>query len=145
MFKLGKFISWCATGVDLSSPLISRLHQWPTRWIEMECSHICRWYVLISVVLDPHSSSDVLNFDLTLNKSCVHQWRMFSNSDKSKQAVQLIFSRWRLSLNNPQIYFNYIQVLIMMSVNTSVSSLVKSLLSPLLISPSFVFKWKWWD
>ena len=65
---------------------------------------------LFSVVLDPHSSSDVLNFDLTLIKSWAHQWKMSFNPDPSKQAVQLIFSRKRAPLNHPQIYFNDIQV-----------------------------------
>ncbi len=65
---------------------------------------------LFSVVLDPLSSSDVLNFDLNLIKSWAHQWKMSFNPDPSKQAVQLIFSRKRAPLNHPQIHFNDIQV-----------------------------------
>ena len=65
---------------------------------------------LFSIVVDPHSSSDVLNFDLSLIKSWAHQWNMSFYPDPSKQAVQLTFFRKRVPLNHPQIYLNDIQV-----------------------------------
>ena len=65
---------------------------------------------LFSVVHDPGLSSDIINSDLSLIKLRVHQWKMSFNPEPSKKAVQLIFSRKRVQLDHPEIYFNDIQV-----------------------------------
>ena len=65
---------------------------------------------LFSVVHDPRLYSDIINSDLSMIKLWAHQWKMSFNPDPSKQAVQLIFSRKRVQLDHPEIYFNDIQV-----------------------------------
>ena len=65
---------------------------------------------LFSVVHNPNLSSDVLSSDLSLIKSWAYQWKMSFNPEPSKQAVQLIFSRKRVQVDHPEIYFNNIEV-----------------------------------
>ena len=65
---------------------------------------------LFSVVHDSNLSSDVLNSDLSLIKSWAYQSKMSCNPESSKKAVHLNFSRKRVQLDHPEIYFNDIQV-----------------------------------
>ena len=47
-----------------------------------------------------------------------HQWKMQFNPDKTKQAVQVIFSQERDKLNYPLVYFNESEVIVKPKQNT---------------------------
>ena len=65
---------------------------------------------LFSIVKDPDASAHELNHDLNLISQWAHQWKMSFNPDPSKQAVQVVFSPKSKPIENPQIYFNDIEV-----------------------------------
>ena len=65
---------------------------------------------LFSVVKDPIISSSELNHDLGLINYWAHQWKMSFNPDKSKQAVEITFSRKRSPPYHPPITFNHLHV-----------------------------------
>ena len=61
---------------------------------------------LFSVVHDPTVSSWELNHDLDLISRWAFKWKMSFNPDPTKQAVQLLFTRKRNTINQPPIYFS---------------------------------------
>ena len=61
---------------------------------------------LFSVIDDPIESSIALNNDLRKIQQWAYQWKMAFNPDPSKQAQEVIFSRKRLQVNHPDLYFN---------------------------------------
>ena len=61
---------------------------------------------LFSIVNDPTLSANALNSDLSKIENWAYQWKMSFNPDLSKQAQEVIFSRKRLEVNHPPLYFN---------------------------------------
>ena len=65
---------------------------------------------LFSIVNDPTLSANALNSDLSKIENWAYQWKMSFNPDLSKQAQEVIFSRIRLEVNHPELYFNGLTV-----------------------------------
>ena len=61
--------------------------------------------MLYSVVVDPSSSASDLNHDLDLISQWAFQWKMAFNPDPSKQAVEVLFSCKRKSVQHPGLFF----------------------------------------
>ena len=59
---------------------------------------------LFSTVFDPQSSAEDINHDLNLIKKWAFQWKMTFNPDPTKQAAQSVFSKKRVSQNQPLIF-----------------------------------------
>ena len=57
-------------------------------------------------VQDPQTAASDMNNDLDLITSWTNKWRMLSNTDHNKQAVELIFSRKNTKTNHPVLLFN---------------------------------------
>ena len=51
-----------------------------------------------------------MNRDLELISQWAQNWRMSFNPDPQKQAVELIFSKKRIEIDHPVIFFNNIPV-----------------------------------
>ena len=65
---------------------------------------------LFTVVHDPNAAADDMNRDLELISQWAQNWRMSFNPDPQKQAVELIFSKKRIEIDHPVIFFNNIPV-----------------------------------
>ena len=66
---------------------------------------------LFSIVKDPNTSSATeLNYDLNLISPWAYLWKMSFNPDPTKQEVQVVFSRKSIQSDQPNIYFNDIEV-----------------------------------
>ena len=61
---------------------------------------------IFTVVQNPDAAALDMKHDLNLINRWSHKWRMTFNPDPSKQAVEVIFSRKRISLNHPNLFFN---------------------------------------
>ena len=67
---------------------------------------------LFIIVHDSNTATNDMNHDLELISKWAHDWRMSSNPDPQKQAVQLIFSSKRKAeANHPVILFNNLPVM----------------------------------
>ena len=62
--------------------------------------------MLFSVVRDPQISATELNHDLDLINKWAFQWKMQFNPDPTKQAIEVLFSSKKSSVNHPNLYFN---------------------------------------
>ena len=60
---------------------------------------------LFTVVHDPDTAALDMNHDLNLIKLWAHNWRMAFNPDPAKQAVEVTFSRKRITVDHPRILF----------------------------------------
>ena len=69
---------------------------------------------LFSVIHDSQTSANVLNKDLEMIHNWAFQWKMNFNSDPTKQALEVIFSRKTTKLPHPPLVFN----------NTNVTQLI---------------------
>ena len=65
---------------------------------------------IFTVVHDPHTAALDINHDLNLIESWAHNWRMSFNTDPNKQAVEVTFSKKRIPINHPPIFFNDVPV-----------------------------------
>ena len=65
---------------------------------------------LFTIVYDENIAAEQLNNDLKIISEWAYQWKMQFNSDKTKQAVQVIFSQKRIKPAHPILYFNENQV-----------------------------------
>ena len=65
---------------------------------------------LFTIVQDSTTAANDMNHDLELIKQWANDWRMSFNPDPQKQAVELIFSRKRIEIDNPVVSFNGIPV-----------------------------------
>ena len=63
-----------------------------------------------SVVHNSNECAADLNHDLDLIKRWAQDWRMSSNPDPAKQAVEEIFSKKKIPVDHPPILFNDILV-----------------------------------
>ena len=70
--------------------------------------HQCR---ISSVVQDRNECAVDLNHDLNLIKRWAHDWRMSLNPDPSKQAVEVTFSKKKISVDHLSIFFNDVTVM----------------------------------
>ena len=61
---------------------------------------------LFSVVRDPRVTAETLNEDLSKMSQCAHQWKILFNSDSSKQAQKIVFSRNKRATNHGNILLN---------------------------------------
>ena len=61
---------------------------------------------LFTTVQDPQTAAIDMNHDLDLITSWANKWRMSFNPDRSKQAVELIFSRTNTKTKHPVLLFN---------------------------------------
>ena len=61
---------------------------------------------VFSVVNDPILTANALNNDLSMIQQWAYQWKMSFNPDLSKQAQEVLFSRKRVQVNHPDLYFN---------------------------------------
>ena len=61
---------------------------------------------IFSLILDHIRCSNELNSDMQKVSEWAHQWKMSFNSDPSKQAVEVYFTRRINPPNPPEIYFN---------------------------------------
>ena len=59
-----------------------------------------------TVVHDPYTAALDMNHDLNLIKLWALNWRMSFNPDPNKQAVEVTFSKKRIPMNHPPIFFN---------------------------------------
>ena len=66
---------------------------------------------LFTVVHDPDAAALDMNHDLNLIKLWAHNWRMSFNPDPAKQAVEVTFSRKRITVDHPRILLNDTPVL----------------------------------
>ena len=55
-------------------------------------------------------SAGELQHDLNLINKWAHQWKMSFNPDSTKPAEEIIFSKKKLSIDHPKIYFNDTEV-----------------------------------
>ena len=58
---------------------------------------------IFTVVHDPHTAALDMNHDLNLIKLWAHNWRMSFNTDPTKEAVEVTFSKKRIQTNHPPI------------------------------------------
>ena len=65
---------------------------------------------LSSVVYDVDVAADKLNRDVEVISNWVHQWKMQFNIDKSKHAIQVIFSQKKDAVIHPVVFFNGCEV-----------------------------------
>ena len=65
---------------------------------------------LFTVVCDPEKAALDMNHNLRIIQEWAHKWRMSFNPDPMKQAVKVIFSKKRTTLNHPPISVNDTQV-----------------------------------
>ena len=65
---------------------------------------------LFTIVYDENIAAEQLNNDLKIISEWAYQWKMQFNPDKTKQAVQVIFSQKRIKPAHPILYFNENQV-----------------------------------
>ena len=61
---------------------------------------------LFSTITSPAISSSNLNEDLAKITHWAYQWKMSFNSDITKQAQEIIFSRKKNNTSHPNLYFN---------------------------------------
>ena len=61
---------------------------------------------LFSIVYDEQVAADILNADLKFIEKWAYQWKMQFNSDKNKQAIQVIFSHRKSKPIHPPLIFN---------------------------------------
>ena len=62
-------------------------------------------------VHNPDQAASDMNHDLDIIKSWAHNWRMLFNPDPTRQAVEVTFSRKKISANHPPVLFNDIPVI----------------------------------
>ena len=62
------------------------------------------------VSLDPNTSANGMNHDLELISQWARDCKMSFNPDPQKQAVELTFSRKKIEIDHPNIFFNNIPV-----------------------------------
>ena len=67
---------------------------------------------LFTTVYDENIEAEQLNNDLKIIYEWAYQWKMQFNPDKTKEAVQVIFSQKRIKPTHPPVYFNENQVVI---------------------------------
>ena len=67
---------------------------------------------LFTVVYDENVPTEQLNRDLKIIAEWAYQWKMQSNPDVTKQAIQVNFSQKRDEPIQPPIYFNESEVVI---------------------------------
>ena len=60
---------------------------------------------LFTVVQDSDSAANDMNHDLKLIRQWAHDWRISFNPDPQKLAVELIFSRKKIKVDHPEIFF----------------------------------------
>ena len=70
---------------------------------------------IFSIVHSVKQSCDKLNIDLTVINNWAYQWKMSFNPDPNKPAVEVVFSKKRIPVNQPSIYFNNSPVSVMPS------------------------------
>ena len=61
---------------------------------------------LFSVVQNPITSANELNYDLRKINEWAYNWKMSFNPDPLKQAIEVLFSRKRTVVNHPDLIFN---------------------------------------
>ena len=61
---------------------------------------------LFSVVHNPITSANELNYDLRKINEWAYNWKMSFNPDPLKQAIEVLFSRKRTVVNHPDLIFN---------------------------------------
>ena len=61
---------------------------------------------LFTVVYGVDIAADKLNRDLDIISNWAHQWKMQFNPDINKQAIQVIFSQKKGTVDHPSIFFN---------------------------------------
>ena len=66
---------------------------------------------IFSVARNPYESTADLNHHLDLIKHWAHDWRISFNPDPAKQAVEVIFSKKKILVDHPPIFFNDIAVM----------------------------------
>ena len=66
---------------------------------------------LFTVVKDPTIAARNMNHDLALIGKWAQKWRMSFNLDPQKQALELTFSRKRIEIDHPHLFFNGIPVI----------------------------------
>ena len=93
---------------------------------------------IFTVVHDPYTAALDMNHDLNLIKLWALNWRMSFNPDPNKQAVEVTFSKKRIPMNHPPIFFNDVPVKnvqeqkhlgIILDSNLSFTSHIKSIIS----------------
>ena len=65
---------------------------------------------LFTIVQDSTTAASDMNHDLELIKQWANDWRMSFNPDPQKQAVELLFSRKRIEIDHPVVFFNDVPV-----------------------------------
>ena len=66
---------------------------------------------IFSVVHDPNECAADLNHDLDLIKHWARDWRMSFNPDPTKQAIEVTFSKKKISVDHPPIFSNDVTVM----------------------------------
>ena len=61
---------------------------------------------IFSVAHNPNECAADLNNDLDRIKRWAHDWRMSFNPDPARQAVEVTFSRKKIPVDHPPIFFN---------------------------------------
>ena len=62
--------------------------------------------MLYSILNDPVTSANNLNYDLKVINQLAYQWKMEFNPDPNKQATELLFSITKNNPNHPPHFFN---------------------------------------
>ena len=65
---------------------------------------------LFSTVYNPLLSAEIMNKNLIKINEWAYQWKMYFNSDITKQAQKVIFSRKSKKIDHPTVYFNHAPV-----------------------------------
>ena len=67
--------------------------------------------LLFNIVHNPDQAASDMNHDLDIIKSWAHNWHMLFNPDPTKQAVEVTFSRKKISADHAPVHFNDIPVI----------------------------------
>ena len=101
--------SWCTTGFTDPFLFLVYINDLPN-----ELKSTVKLYAgdtsLFSIVRNKNESANISNKDLLSISKWAHNWKMLFNSDPSKPAQKVLFSRKRKVQIHPTISLNNIQV-----------------------------------
>ena len=84
---------------------------------------------LFIIVQDSNTAASDMNHNLELVRKWAHDWRMSFNPDPTKQAVELIFSKKKSTIDHPVILFDNMPVMNIDEHNLSFSAHIKAAIS----------------
>ena len=106
MFQLIISASWCSTGFNFRTLLFLIYINDLPKGLQSSAKLFADDTSLFSTVYDPNMSADQLDKDLRKISDWAYKWEMIFNTDCSRQAQEVIFSRKTNKINHPTATFN---------------------------------------